>query len=461
MRVAVVEPAGKGGLIHYAYQLCSALAARGADVTLVTDRNYELRHLPHTFRVDEILELWDPKPSVPPPASEDTAPAAGLNEPSVPAVAVILNQEGREGVSEGSAIGNGQRTAQDDARGSPPPAGSIRRAIRRGVRAIRYYREWLRIAAHLRRLRPDVVQLGDIRFPFDLIPLLIVRRSSRLLADICHNVRPFAASGRARGLFHRSRVSAIFYRRIYALFDLVFVHFERNRDEFLATFPLDPDSVEVIVHGNEGIFAKLRDPGVDARVLRARLGLRTEDRVVLFFGTLSRYKGTDILLEAFPSIHRRTGAKLVFAGFPFTDFDLDAEKERARQLGVDHAVIWLPDYIPSSEIVAWMELASVVVFPYRAIYQSGALHVPHTFGVPIVASAAGAMTDVIVDGQTGLLVEPENPDALATAVIRVLEDDELAARLGSRASADAEDRFGWDRVAGILFSRYERELAPR
>src|SRR5215208_4594900 len=57
-RLVLVEPNGSGGLIHYAYQLCTALADEGLDVTLITGKHYELAGLPHNFRVNNLLDLW-------------------------------------------------------------------------------------------------------------------------------------------------------------------------------------------------------------------------------------------------------------------------------------------------------------------------------------------------------------------------------------------------------------------
>jgi glycosyltransferase involved in cell wall biosynthesis len=405
LKIVYIEFAGKGGMIHYAFQLCRALASAGADVTLVTDADtYELAALPHNFRVDRFIRLWDPKPG------------------------------GRLSSAWWDVLG---------------------RKLRRGTRAIRYYAEWLRLIRHIGRLAPDVVLLGDIRFPSDLFALMLLRRKARVFADICHNVHPFSAGGKSGGLFDRSASKRFFYRRIYRLFDTVFVHFQRNRDEFAASFGVPAGKIGVIVHGNEAIFNDLRTASIDAGTIRRRLGLGEKEPVVLFFGTLSRYKGTDVLIEAFPRIHSATGAKLVLAGYPFHDFDLAAHQQLTKDRGVEQSVIWVPEYIASGEIAAWMELASVIVFPYRDIYQSGALHVAQTFGVPIVASAIGAMQDVITDDVSGLLVPSENPDALAEAVIRLIQDRPLAKRLGAQAKSDAEGPFSWVANAQTIIARLQ------
>lgn len=401
MKIVYLEPAGRGGMIHYAYQLCRAMAASGAKVTLLTATNYELKDLSHSFAVEPTIELWDPKPP---------------------------------------------------GRLSQTPWAIAFRKVRRAGRAVRHYRQWLAQIHRVRELAPDAVIIGDIRFPFDLFPLMLLKRRTTVLVDICHNVHPFATGGAAAGLFDRSRWREWFYRRIYRQFSRVFVHFDRNRDEFITSFGIAPEKVGVIVHGNEEIFRDLRDPEVTAATLRARLGLATDVPVILFLGTLSRYKGVDTLIDAFATIRKSTNAHLVVAGFPSPDFDVRAHEEQARARGVDASITWVPEYVDSGDVAAWMELASVIVFPYRDIYQSGARHIAQTFGVPTVASAIGAMRDVIVDGQSGLLVPPQDADALAAAITRLLVDRDLAAKLGGQFAADAQGPFSWTAIASTILS---------
>lgn len=405
MTIAVVEFAGRGGLIHYAFQLCRALAAAGAEVTLITDRHYELEGLPHAFRVEKLLRLWDPKP----PGPMATSPAAAAF-----------------------------------------------RRLRRVVRALRYYREWVRLVLYLRRNRPDVVQLGDIRFPTDLACILVLRRLGFRLADVCHNVYPFSArAGRRRA----SRLVRSLFTRLYHQFAVVFVHFDVNGRAFREAFGLGPERVAVIPHGNQALFEELKQPGLGPDALRRDLRLSTQDRVVLFFGTLSAYKGTELLLNAFARIPplRSGPASLVLAGFPAPDFDLAAHEALALQLGILPRVRFVPRYIESRAVAAWMGLAAAAIFPYREVYQSGALHVAQTFGVPIVATRVGAMEEAVVDGESGLLVPPDDAAALAAAVSRVLDEPGLAGRLGARAREDAFGRFAWDRVAAVILDRYRLE----
>ena len=274
MKIAIVEFAGRGGLIHYAFQLARALARAGADVTLITDHHYELDALEHPFRLEKLFRLWDPKP---PGQTSDLPPA--------------------------------------------------RRRLRRALRALLYYREWLRLLGYLRRTRPDVVQFGDIRFASDLVGLLALRAAGLRLADVCHNVHPFATGGGSRGLPRRSRLLRFFFTRIYRCFDRIFVHFDSNHRSFIETYDVAAEDVACIPHGNEALFEELRDPHVSAARLREELSLAPQDRVVLFFGTLSRYKGVDLLLETFAKVGQvEPRARLVLAGFPAPDFTWQATR---------------------------------------------------------------------------------------------------------------------------------------
>jgi len=407
LHVAVVEPVAKGGLIHYAFELCRALGEAGARVTLVTGREYELEALDGPFDVAAILRLWDPKP-----AGEGALP------------------------------------------------GRVRRTLRRAGRGLRHYREQARLVGYLRRMRPDVVQLGDVRFAGDLLPIAAMRASGLRLADVCHNVRPFALAGRAAGGFGSGFLAHLLYRRIYRHFDTVFVHWEENRRCFLEAYGLPGGRVRSIPMGNFLLFDELRDPEVTERRLRRRLGLEPHDRVVLAFGAFSHYKGTDLLVEAFGRVRAAIPeARLVMAGFPLAGFDVHGVWDRARELGFEDDVRVVPDYVPSTEVAAWMDLASVAAFPYRELFQSGALQVATSFGVPVVASRVGATAEVVRDGETGLLVPPGEVEPLAAAVTRVLREPGLARRLGYAAAADARARLSWDRVAAEVLAAY-RELLP-
>jgi len=406
MRIVVVEFAGRGGLIHHAFQLCRALQQEGATVTLVTDASFELGALPREFEVKCLLRLWDAKPA-----------------------------------------------------GGPAPGAlaALGRRARRAGRALAWHREWLRLCAWLVRERPDVVLFGDLRFPIDVAWLRVLRAAGLRLADICHNVHPFSSSSSGPILW-RSSLSGALFRALYRSFDAVFVHFESNRALFLGAFGVEPERVAVIAHGDEDLFHELRDPALTTTDVRRELGIAPDAPVVLLLGTLTRYKGADILLEAFARVvAARPDARLVVAGFPAADFDVEAFRARAAALGIAGEVRLAPRYVETPQVAAWMEMASVVAFPYRMVFQSGALLLAHAFSKPVVATRVGAMAEVVEDGATGLLVPAENEAALSSALLRLIAEPAFARSLGDAARRRARERFAWRGIARTMLDHLARK----
>ena len=79
-------------------------------------------------------------------------------------------------------------------------------------------------------------------------------------------------------------------------------------------------------------------------------------------------------------------------------------------------------------------------------------------GRPVVASAVGGLRDLVVDGKTGILVEPRDRAALRAALERLLGDPGLRARLGAAARERAATEFSWERVSGLTLEAYEAAL---
>lgn len=372
MKILVLEPAGRGAMAHYAFQLCRGLSQAGAEVILLTHEDYELVMLCAPFASEQALRF----PSIRP------------------------------------------------------------RGMARHLRA---FREWRRVLRRVRALRPDVLLLGQLRSSADLLTLRQLRKHTRVLADICHDPRE-----------HEGPV----WRRIYAGFDLVLLHSQRDREVARERFGSREFRAEEIARGNEEIFSELADPSFSPAKLRSQLGLREDEPVVLFFGSLSEDKGIHTVLRAFAAVHARTGARLVIAGHPRSGFPLDAHYELTESLGIADATVWIPESIPSEHVTAWMKLASVLVAPYRDIAYGTAISLAQTYGVPIIASTSAGMANRIEDGVTGLLVPPDDVPAWSDALVRLLEDPGLAQTLGERLRTAAATHASWDSIGQILLERF-------
>jgi glycosyltransferase involved in cell wall biosynthesis len=406
MRLFVVEPNNSGGLVHYTYQLCTALANEGVDVTLITAIDYELAYLPHNFQVVKMLHLW-----------KHFDPQSMQSRP----------------------LNSWQRGWK-----------KIRWMLRRGWRGLRLLLAWMRLSLYIIRNRPDIVQFTRIEFPFEAFFISQLQRQGLTISQICHEFEARESNSRLASFFFGKN------QDVYTCFSAIFFHAQENRGRFLSLYPsVSEEKTYVIPHGNSSWLTKLKTAPNIMEILREKYGLQEGERVVLFFGLLSPSKGLDDLIDAFALARKSCTAKLLIAGYPTKYIDMDAFRARIEALHLTDQVILDARYLPLEEIGSLMSMATVVVYPYRSSTQSGALQAAYTFGRPVIATAVGGLPEAVEDGKNGFLVPAQSPQALAEKIAILVNDSELAAKMGHYALYLSETRFGWQSIAQKIIQVYE------
>jgi glycogen(starch) synthase len=179
--------------------------------------------------------------------------------------------------------------------------------------------------------------------------------------------------------------------------------------------------------------------------------------VLLGVGRLVPDKGFDVLVQAFSRLRESFPAlRLRLAG----DGPERPRLERiARETGVADAVDFL-GWVPFGAVPAVMAEATMLVVPSR-IEPLGMVAVQAAqMARPVVATRVGGLPEAVVDGETGLLVPPEDETALAAAIARLLRDPSLARRLGEQARPSVQARLAWDQHVAAYDNLYRR-IAPR
>ena len=329
---------------------------------------------------------------------------------------------------------SGGATAGDLAEGGRPPvmlsAGekmlSIRRnssfgALARGaadVMAVAW--QLSREAKHF-----DVICANSQKALF--VCALAAKLSRRPLVWILHDIvtdTAFSATNRRASLA---------FARIFAR--LVAVNSEETGRAFIEAGG-EADKVRIVYNGFDPAKAKLHDAGMAAR-LRAELGLGPQPLVGLF-GRLSEWKGQHVFLDALAAME---GVQAVIVGGAlFGQEAYEARiREQASRLGLDGRVRFLgfrsdvPELMASMDVVAH---TSIVAEPFGRVVVEAMM-----CGRPVVATRGGGVTEIIRDGETGLLVPPGDASALAAALGTILSDPALAQRLGQSGREDVSDRF--------------------
>jgi glycosyltransferase involved in cell wall biosynthesis len=273
----------------------------------------------------------------------------------------------------------------------------------------RYYAHLFRLLVEHRGQVMHFCGLLDQRLIlFDgLILTLALRLCAGRYLHTAHNALP-------HGRRH-SRLFRVLYRWVYRLPHTIIAHSPAVAEELHRDFSVPRDRLRVIPIGlNEEV------PETDLSPAEARrqLGLPLSGPLALFFGKIEPYKGLDLLAAAWARI-QTPHARLIVAGW-CPDPALARElRARFAALPSPDRVHWREGFVPNAEVSLLLRAADAVVLPYRHISQSGVIFLCLRAGVPVVATRVGSMADFI-DADSGLLAEPDDPAALASALDQVL-----------------------------------------
>ncbi len=150
-----------------------------------------------------------------------------------------------------------------------------------------------------------------------------------------------------------------------------------------------------------------------------RLNINQDEKIILFFGFIRKYKGLDILLRAMsePAM-KESGILLLVAGEFYED--QDQYLKLINELKIQKQLILKTDFIPDAEVKYYLCAADAVIQPYRHATQSGVTPLAYHFEKPMIVSNVGSFAEQVLHEQTGLVAEPE-PAALSNAILRFYE----------------------------------------
>lgn len=131
---------------------------------------------------------------------------------------------------------------------------------------------------------------------------------------------------------------------------------------------------------------------------------------------MREYKGLKYLLRAMPQICREDDAVRLWVVGEFGS-DKDDYLRLIRDLEIEDRVRVQDAFTPDREVEKYFAAADLVALPYTSATQSGIVQIAYGFTKPVVVTNVGGLPDVVKDGETGYIVEPENPSAFAEAVI--------------------------------------------
>lgn len=250
------------------------------------------------------------------------------------------------------------------------------------------------------------------------------------------------------------------YRRLVRRADLVVCCSRFVRERFLAQLEFPPERVAVVHNGVD--LDRFARPGAPAD--RRPWGIAADELVVLYVGAVVPAKGLLHLVRAIGRVHGEHPCRLLVAGgaglWPTPDAPrpgADAYTVSVQAAAKDLPVTWL-GVLAQEQMPQIYALADVFACPSVWEEPFGTVNVEAmAAGTPVVASRAGGIPEVVADGETGLLVPPGDPDALARALATLIDDPHRRRQLGAAARLRAA-AFTWEAAAKRLDALYREAL---
>jgi D-inositol-3-phosphate glycosyltransferase len=247
-------------------------------------------------------------------------------------------------------------------------------------------------------------------------------------------------------------------QEVIARSDCVIASTPAEYDDLLEHYDARPERLCTSPPGIDHVMFR---PG-DRHAARVWTGLHdylVDDPVVLFVGRIQPLKGVDVAITACAAIPDTATARpphLVVVGGPSGPHG-DAELARLRELavarGIGGRVHFLPPQ-PHDQLARFYQAADVLVMPSHSESFGLVAAEAQACGLPVVAAAVGGLRFVVEDGRSGFLVDGHQPAAYTEAITRVLEDDNVATKLG-RGGIEFTDRFSWETTASHLVDLYQ------
>ena len=311
------------------------------------------------------------------------------------------------------------------------------------------------------------VQLFPCRWRFDLKTILLIRDF------IYHEQINIVHSHGYKGNFYALIVTrgkipwvitnhnwtqATFNLKVYALLDLLLIRFAKKvvtvSDVIAVKLRKCGVSSQKIIVIDNGIDLQRFSSQRRNNLLKEYLGIEKESKVIGTIARLTKEKGHIYLIEA---------AKNIVSVFPSTKFlivgdgsERDRLEKRVMQLGLKDKVIFTGQ---RKDIIDILSILDIFVLPSITEGLPIALLEASALRLPVVATSVGAVPKVIIDRETGLLIEPGRPEQLIRAISQLLSNQERARQFGNQAYRKVEKEFSAKSMADRYFNLYTEILS--
>jgi glycosyltransferase involved in cell wall biosynthesis len=294
---------------------------------------------------------------------------------------------------------------------------------------------WLSTGRYIRRQRPDLV-ISAFWLPF-MAPAMgtALRRAKRKgtrRVSILHNLIP-----------HEHRPGDKLFSKYFVGSNDAFVTLSRSVLDDLNVF--DPKGLKPRTFSPHPLYDHYGATLTRKEALDL-IGLRENQRYVLFFGFIREYKGLDLLLDAMADERmERLGVKLIVAGEFYGD--PKPYRELISRHDIGDRVVMHTEFIPDHEVNRYFCAADLVVQPYKNATQSGVSQIAYHFEKPMVVTNVGGLPEIVPNEKAGFVVKPDSQE-IADAIVRYFDED-WQQRL-TEGVREEKKKYAWDKMTAAI-----------
>jgi len=317
------------------------------------------------------------------------------------------------------------------------------------VKGLKYIISFIVLIFTLLKERPNIIHIQWFKFTyFELFLFQFLKLFNIKIVYTCHDVIPPDAS----------KLEVKFYSGMFNKMDLIFTHSEVSRKEIINQFHIDENKIRKITFGNYNIVAD--NYNKDKLKSRESLGLSTNDNIIMFFGSIRKYKGLEILINAFRKTKEINGVqrlKLIIAGGGFCKF-FRLANEHLDYIKNNRDIILDIDYCDYNRMGQYFAATDLVVLPYKRISMSAVLATSLSFGRPIIATEVGGLPEYIIPNETGFIIPSNDVDMMVQTIIDAFKNKDQLLKMGRKCREYADKIMSWEIVAKETIEGYKYVL---
>ena len=211
---------------------------------------------------------------------------------------------------------------------------------------------------------------------------------------------------------------------------------------------------QIMPHSDIDIFYNNNSNMIESK---QTLNLDENTKYILFFGTIKKTKGLDILLDAWSLINESfENYKLLIVGKEWQNNEFNYRKMIAKN-GLQKSVLWIDERVQDTEVSLYFNASEVVVLPYTRIYSSGVLFRAMGYGNVVIASDQKAFLEII-DDESAFIFKSGSVDSLKEVLEKSLTNKYLYEKIKTKSNTLINSLYNWDRIGYNMCQYFQKEI---